>query len=124
MRDPYDRKARLAILSGIVQTRGVRHSNFTETGHFSFAAFGEAPPSAPWPVLRVGDQLPSCKCAMNTSVATVFRKLVIPKGIASDLTIDDRAVATELAHHLIDRNLALDKIMKAAPIGEGQLLMA
>jgi hypothetical protein len=33
-------------------------------------------------------------------------------------------VTAEQTRHLIDRNLALDQMMKAAPIGEGQLLIA
>ncbi|ENN86839.1 hypothetical protein RHSP_31524 [Rhizobium freirei PRF 81] len=60
----------------------------------------------------------------HREVATIFEKLAVMERIASDLTVDGRAVTPELAGHLIDRNLALDKVMKAPPIGEGQLLIA
>lgn len=43
--------------------------------------------------------------------------------IALDLTIDGRTMAPELAGHLVDRNLALDKVMKAPSIGETVALL-
>ena len=41
-----------------------------------------------------------------------------------DFAIDGRAVTTELAGQLVDRNLALDQVMKTPSIGEGLLLIA
>src|SRR5215467_6176521 len=57
-------------------------------------------------------------------VAAIFGKLAVMERIAPDLTIDGRAVTTELAGHLGDRHLALDKMMKATTIGDGQLRIA
>lgn len=57
-------------------------------------------------------------------VAVIIRDIAIPKRVATNLPVDRRAMATKLARHDVDRHLAGEHLLQAAPIGESELQVA